>query len=142
MMFDSEDLDFEPSLLGTNSPTVAVEEDEDMLVNHTPVCSGDQEMLEVDEVDEDLFSSLESTPFSSQDSGGERTVLKEGGGGEGSGEYLLLNEAESSYPSSTGWMVKVLWPQDGGARNAHSHEGSFDAYVGEGIADGASQMLF
>lgn len=138
MMFGSEYPGLEPSLFGTGSPTVAVEEDEDMLVNHTPFCSGDQEMLEVDEVDEDLFSSLESTPFSSQDSRGERIILKE----EGGGEYLLLNKAESSYPSSTGGIVNVLWPQDAGAPDAYSQEGSFDAYVGDEVAGGASQMLF
>ncbi|KAL8907907.1 MAG: hypothetical protein Q9207_001144 [Kuettlingeria erythrocarpa] len=139
MMFDSEDLGLEASVFGTNSPTVAVKEDEGMLVNHTPVCSGDQEMLEIDEVDEDLFSSLESTPFSSQDFGVERTILKEEGGG---GEYLLLNEAESSYSSSARGIIKVLWPQDEGARDVYSQGGSFDPYGGVRIADGVSQMLF
>ncbi|KAL8930252.1 MAG: hypothetical protein Q9208_000869 [Pyrenodesmia sp. 3 TL-2023] len=139
IMSDSEDPRPEASNPYTNSPRAKIKEDMDMLDCHTPLHFGDGTMLEADKGDEDLFSSLESTPFSSQDSGGDEMILEEEEEGE---EDLLLNEADSSYLFGTREVVTVPWLQDERVRDADLREESFDGYVGSESDDGALQMLF
>lgn len=138
-MFDTEDYRLEASKPYTNSPRVKIKEDADMLDYHTPLYPGDGEMLAADEEDEDLFSSLESTPFSSQNSGGEEMILEEE---EEREEDLLLNEAESSHLFGTREVVNVPWLQDEGIRDADLQVARFANYVSAESDDGALQMLF
>lgn len=111
MMFDEEGF-------GDGDRRVMMMEDEDMLDNYTYIDADDMGMLEEEE-DDDLFSSFESTPWTSQDTGT--------GGGEmmleDEEELLLEDEWSSSSPRGE---IGVSWLQESVGRHG---------YVGEAMSD-------
>ncbi|KAL8763797.1 MAG: hypothetical protein Q9184_000499 [Pyrenodesmia sp. 2 TL-2023] len=139
IMFDPKDSQLEASNFYTHWPRVKIKENADMLDYHTPLYPGDGGMLEPDEGDEDLFSSLGSTHFSSQGLGEEEMILEEEEEGE---EDLLLNEAESSHLFGTREVSSVPWLRDEGVWDVDLQEARFDGFIGAESDDGALQMLF
>ncbi|KAL8914469.1 MAG: hypothetical protein Q9171_000974 [Xanthocarpia ochracea] len=77
--------------------------------------------------DEDLFSSYERTPFSSQDMEGLEVKMLEGDGDED----LVLEEELLLSDEGDGFGVPVACQGDGGLRNMEAGEG--DAYGGEDV---------